>query len=153
MCGESYVVVKLGAPYNGDVTFCTLERMDGSPLPSDCDPEVQPDFLDFQPFLTAARRVIMNEDVKLKNEIRDAAASRDIDLSDPVNAFTVWGQSTSGLVYCGGRRTLDAALFLAHQHVQMKNMVILSANPQHGLTRVPDDDRLKGPPADPGSGS
>lgn len=77
-----------------------------------------------------------------------------IDPTDPENAFTVWAVGDfRGPVFCGGRDSLQNALALAREHVNAKNLLIFSADPKHGLFRVPDDDRAKPQSqAHPGSG-
>ena len=89
---------------------------------------------------------------ELRKAILAAASAMKINLANPENAFTLWSESPNGPIHCGGRSTLDEAIGLARQHVQMKNLVILSANPKHGLMRVADEDRIKSPKGAPGSG-
>jgi hypothetical protein len=77
-----------------------------------------------------------------------------MDLDNPGNAFTVWSEGPNGPVNCGGSTTLQGAIRISQQHIHLKNIVILSANPKHGLTRLADHDRINSdiqPP--PGSGA
>jgi hypothetical protein len=90
----------------------------------------------------------MDKEAELRKAICAAASAMKIDLADPVNAFTLW---TDGPVHCGSRSNLDEAIALAHQYPHLKNLVILSANPEYGLLSVADD-RVKAPRG-PGSGN
>ena len=96
----------------------------------------------------------MGKESELRKAILAAASVSKVDLTAPANAFTLWSaQSPGGVGFCGGRAGLNEAMALAREHVNVKALVILSADPKHGLTMVPDDDRVKPPPkAYPGSG-
>src|SRR5690242_12235343 len=54
-----------------------------------------------------------------------------VNVSDPANAFTVWAIRPPGPIFCCGRADLSAATEDARRHVQLKNLVILSADPKH----------------------
>ncbi len=88
----------------------------------------------------------MKDDNELREAITGASAATNVDLSDPLNAFTVWSESPGGSVqHLGSKSALNDAIALGREHVNIKNIVILSANPKHGLTRLADDDRVKLP--------
>ena len=76
-----------------------------------------------------------------------------LNLDDQANSFTVWSDDPNGPIFCGAKETLNAAFVLAREHVGVKNLVIMSANPRHGLRRVTDDDRVNIPPLSASSGS
>ena len=99
----------------------------------------------------------MDRDADVRKEILAAASAMKIRLDDPANAFTLWccAKTLVGhiFVFCGGRTSLQDAMALGREFVQLKTLVILSANPKHGLTWIPDDDRARSTPAEhPGSG-
>jgi hypothetical protein len=42
---------------------------------------------------------------------------------------------------------------LGREHVDLKGLIILSADPKHGLTKLADTDRIARGPQHPGSGA
>lgn len=73
---------------------------------------------------------IQDLDQTARQIIRDAPNWR-IDLTNPVNVFTVWTYSSdrSRMVYCGSRFTLDAAYILAAAHTGLKRLFVFKAPP------------------------
>jgi hypothetical protein len=69
--------------------------------------------------------------------VRDAPSWR-IDLTNPVNAFTVWTFSSdrSRMVYCGSRPTLDAGYHLAAEHTGLRDLYVFEGPPsQYGILK------------------
>jgi hypothetical protein len=62
---------------------------------------------------------------------RHDAAEQHIDFNDPANLFTVWaGRFFDRVQYCGSRQSLDAALRLAGDHKNLKELYVAYAGPK-----------------------
>ena len=79
----------------------------------------------------------------MDTRLRDEAKSQNVDLTKPVNAYTLWAVSKNGVAPCGGRADLDSIWNVARQHTQLKGLYILPADPTKFAIAVPDDDRVK----------
>jgi hypothetical protein len=62
-------------------------------------------------------------------KIKIGALRQRIDFSAPANAFTVWADLQHGMQYCGSRPTLDSAWMLAHDHVNLRNILYVIRGP------------------------
>ena len=93
-------------------------------------------------------------DSELRKEILASASVHKVDLTALSNQFTVWCTvSPGGPMFCGGRNSLNDAMALGREHVDLKGLIILSADPKHGLTKLADTDRIARGPQHPGSGA
>jgi len=91
-------------------------------------------------------------DSELRKKILDSASVNKLDLAVSSNQFTVWSVGEDGRpVFCAGRSSLNDAIAVAREHLNLKGLVILSADPKHGLTKLEDSDRVSKGPQHPGS--
>jgi hypothetical protein len=88
----------------------------------------------------------ISADSQIREAILAAAPPANVDLSDQANAFTVWSTEAVPPIFCGGCQNPNDARALAREFLNLKKLVILSANPKYGLTWVPDEDRVTPPP-------
>jgi hypothetical protein len=83
------------------------------------------------------------------NRIERDASTRQIDLADPENAFTVWADSHRFMKYCGRCKTLDAASVLASEHANPEDVYIVYAEiTPLGIIKCELSSRIQSRPAD-----
>jgi hypothetical protein len=77
---------------------------------------------------------------ELFRKIKAEGSTLGVDFADGNNAYMVWADHPTGVMYCGGRRSVVAAQLLAAQHTELTGLYVVRTNPPAIL---PVDDKRR----------